>query len=153
MLRVLVLCLMPLPALAQEAPVFATYSANSGSLPPENAWETTVTLYADGRLTLRRCTGYETEGPACKDRKAKVTPEALEAIRAAAMASELAETPAKPSDYPMVGGSVIFATVTLDGVTVTLPSDVAESDAARVANVLRAVRAAIPARLDRFLTD
>ncbi|TAG29580.1 MAG: hypothetical protein EAZ40_02340 [Rhodobacterales bacterium] len=153
MLRVLVLCLLPLPALAQEADVLATYSANSGSLPPEYAWETTVTIYADGRLSLRRCTGYETEGPACKDRKAKVTPEALDAIRVAALASGLAETPAKPSDYPMVGGSVVFATVTLDGVTVTLPSDVAESDEPRVAKVRRAVQAAIPARLNRFLTD
>jgi hypothetical protein len=149
----LVLCLVPLPALAQEAPVLATYSANSGSLPPEYAWETNVTIYTDGRLTLRRCTGYETEGPACKDRKAKVAPEALEAIRAAAQASGLADAPAKPSDYPMVGGSVIFATVMLDGVTVTLPSDVAESDATRVAAVLRAVEAAIPPRFNGFLTD
>jgi hypothetical protein len=153
MLRALVLCLLPLPVLAQEAAVLATYSTNSGSLPPEYAWETTVTIHEDGRLTLRRCTGYETEGPACKDRKTKVTPEALEAIRMAAMASGLAETPAKASDYPMVGGSVVFATVTLDGVTVTLPSDLAESDVPRVAKVLRAVEAAIPPRFHRFLTD
>lgn len=153
MLRALVLCLLPLPALAQEPPVLATYYADSGSLPPEYAWETNVTIYEDGRLTLRRCTGYETEGPACKDRKAKVEPAALQAIREAALASGLAETPAKPTEYPQVGGEVTGGAVYLNGVKLPLLSQPTEADAARVATVLRAVAAAIPPRFNRFLTD
>lgn len=153
MLRALILCLLPLPALAQEAPILATYYADSGSLPPEYAWETNVTIYEDGRLTLRRCTGYETEGPACKDRKAKVTPAALDAIREAALASGLAETPATQTDDPQVGGGVTGGAVYLDGVKLPLPSEPIAADAARVAAVLRAVRVAIPPRFNRFLTD
>ena len=112
-----------------------------------------ITIYADGRLTLRHCTGYETEGPACKTRKAKVAPEALVAIRDAALASGLADAPAKPSEYPMVGGSVTGAVIHLEGVKIDLPSDPDATDAARVGEVLRAVGAAIPPRFDRFLTD
>ena len=155
MLRLLAiaLVLIPFAALAEDAPVLAEYYTDSGSLPPEYAWETEVTIHTDGRLVLQRCTGYETEGPACKSRRAKVDPAALEAIRAAALASGLADTPAKPSDYPMVGGSVTGGVVHLDGAKVLLISDPQEADAPRVAGVLNAVRAAIPARLNRFLTD
>jgi hypothetical protein len=149
----LALALIPCAALAEDAPVLAEYYTDSGSLPPEYAWETTVTILADGRLMLQRCTGYETEGPACKSRKAKVDPAALDAIRAAALASGLADTPAKPSDYPMVGGNVTEGAVYLDGAKIQLIPDPQEADAPRVAGVLNAVRAAIPARLNRFLTD
>lgn len=112
-----------------------------------------ITIYADGRLTLRHCTGYETEGPACKTRKAKVAPEALLAIRDAALASGLADAPAKQSEYPMVGGSVTGGVIHLEGFKIDLPSDPDAADAASVGEVLRAVGAAIPPRFDRFLTD
>ncbi len=155
MLRAAVLgvCLLPLPALAQEAPILAVYYADSGSLPPEYAWETTVTIFEDGRLTLRRCTGYAAEGPACKDRKAKVSPEALAAIRDAALASGLAETPAKSAEYPQVGGGARGGAVYVGGAKIPLPSDADAADTPRVAGVLGAVTAAIPPRFDRFLTD
>jgi hypothetical protein len=77
-----VICLLclPLPAFAQN---LATYSANSGSLPPEHAWDVIVTIAADGQLVLKRCAGYETEGPACTTRMAKVDGAKLTTIKVA----------------------------------------------------------------------
>lgn len=147
------LATLPLAALAEEAPILAEYWTDSGSLPPEYAWETSVTIYEDGRLELKRCKGYETEGAACKHRKAQVPEEALEAIRTAAAESGLAETPAQKSEFPMVGGGLTGGLVYVDGVKVPLPSQPAEADANRVGDVLRAIGAAIPARFDRFLED
>jgi hypothetical protein len=151
--RLLLLGLLASPALAEDAPVLAEYWANSGSLPPEYAWETSVSIREDGALLLKHCKGYETEGPACKTRKAKVAPADLEAIRLAAEASGLREAPALAPDAVMVGGAVTGGVVYLDGGKVVLPSDTREEDAARVAAVLRAIEAAIPARLGRFLGD
>lgn len=151
--RLLVLTLLAAPALAEEAPVLAEYWTNNGSLPPEYAWETEVTILADGTLTLKRCTGYETEGPACKTRRAKVTPEALEAIRAAAIASGLHEKPAGQPDEVVVGGSQTGGLVYLDGTRILLPSDTLPGDRERVGSVLRAISAAIPRRFTRFLGD
>ena len=150
---ILILALMPCTAQAQDAPLVAEYWTDSGSLPPEYAWATEVAIHADGQLLLKRCTGYETEGPACKTRKAKVDSTALEAIQTAALASGLAENPAAQAEYPMVGGSVTGCAVHVGGVRILLPSDPAKADAARVATVLAAVRAAIPTRLNRFLAD
>ena len=60
-------------AIGQDAPVLAEYRTDSGSLPPEYAWETSVTILEDRQLTLKHCKGYETDGPACKTRKATVS--------------------------------------------------------------------------------
>ena len=140
-------------AQAQDAAVLAEYWTNNGSLPPEYAWETEVTIRSDGELTLKHCKGYETEGPACKTRRAKVAPEALARITAAAEASGLAEKPARETDTPMVGGGLSSGRVLLDGREVALISQPAEADAGRVAPVLAAIRAAIPPRFNRFLED
>lgn len=151
-LAALLMLLAP-AALAEDAPVLAEYHADSGSLPPEYAWEASVIIHENGTLFLKRCTGYETEGPACKTRRAKVGEAALEAIRAAAVASNLREEPAHPSEDLAVGGGAVYGAVWLDGTKIDLPSQAREQDAGRVAGVLSAIRAAIPARLHRFLTD
>lgn len=140
-------------ASADMAAILAEYWTDSGSLPPEYAWATKVTIYSTGGLILQRCTGYETEGPSCKTRKARIDATAVEAIRAAAIASGLAERPARPAEYPMVGGSVTGGSVRLGGTTVLLISDPQDSDAARVAAVLQAIRSAIPRRFNRLLKD
>ncbi|WP_374391298.1 hypothetical protein [Tabrizicola sp.] len=151
MLKPLALLLLTATAaIAQDAPVLAEYATDSGSLPPEYAWETSVTILADGRLTLKHCKGYETEGPACKTRRAKVSDEALAAILAAARDSDLAAHPAQQAEYPMVGGGSVSGAVYLDGAKITLLSQPAEADAARVGKVLQAIAAAIPPRFDRF---
>ena len=153
MLRPLALLLaLALPAQSDElAPVLADYWTDSGSLPPEYAWETSVLIREDGRLELKHCKGYETEGPACKLRTAKVPEAALQAIRAAATESGLLQKPARETDMPMVGGGLTSGRVNLAGGTVDLPSQPAEADAARVAKVLQAIASAIPPRFDRFV--
>ncbi|WP_136645584.1 hypothetical protein [Tabrizicola sp. YIM 78059] len=145
--------LLATPALAQDAPVLAELWANNGSLPPEFAWETGVTIHDNGQLTLRHCRGYETDGPACKTRKAKVGADALEAIRAAAKTSGLHDKPARPPEVVMVGGAMTGGLVWLDGQRIDLPAEVHEDDLDRVSGVMRAIRAAIPDRFDRFLDD
>jgi hypothetical protein len=152
MLKPLALLLaLTLPAQADElAPVLADYWTNSGSLPPEYAWETSVLIREDGQLELKHCRGYEVEGPACKLRRAKVSETALEAIRTAATESGLIERPARETETPMVGGGLTWGRVNLVAGTVNLPSQPAEADVARVNKVLEAIAAAIPARFDRF---
>lgn len=142
---------LALPALAEEpAPVLADYWMSSGSLPPEHAWETSIRIRADGRLDLKHCRGYETGGPACEQRKAKVSDTALEAIRTAAADSGLLERPARETDAPVVGGGLTWGRVHLSGGTVALPSQPAEADMQRVGKVLAAIAADIPQRLNRF---
>jgi hypothetical protein len=153
MLKPLALLLaLALPAQADElAPVLADYWTDSGSLPPEYAWETSILIREDGQLELKHCKGYETEGPACKLRTAKVAEAALDAIRAAATDSGLIERPARETDTPMVGGGSTWGRVNLAEGTVELPSQPAEADVERVGKVLAAIAAAIPSRFDRFL--
>jgi hypothetical protein len=137
------------PAQAQDAPVLAEYWTDNGSLPPPYAWQTNVTILTDGKLTLKHCKGYETDG--CRTRRAKVTPEALEAIRTAAADSGLAARPARETEQPIVGGGLTGGVVYLDGRKVILIEQPAEPDVPRVTVVLDAIEAAIPARFDRFL--
>jgi hypothetical protein len=152
MLRPLALLIaLVLPAHAEDlAPVLADYWTNSGSLPPKYAWETSILIREDGLVELKHCKGYETEGPACKLREAKISQAALDAIRAAATESGLIEKPARETDTPMVGGGLTWGRVNLAGGTVELPSQPAEADVARVEKVLQAIADAIPPRLDRF---
>lgn len=153
MLRYLALLLaLALPVQADElAPVLADYWTDSGSLPPEYAWETSILIREDGQLELKHCRGYETDGPACKLRSARVPEAALDAIRAAATESGLIEKPARETDTPMVGGGLTWGRVNLVGGTVELPSQPAEADVERVGKVLNAIAAAIPRRFERFL--
>jgi hypothetical protein len=154
MIRPVLLALLlalPLPSQADElAPVLADYWTNSGSLPPEYAWETSILIREDGQLELKHCKGYETEGPACKLRRAQVPEAALDAIRAAATESGLIEKPARETDTPIVGGGLTWGRVNLAAGTVELPSQPREADVERVGKVLQAIAAAIPPRFDRF---
>ena len=150
------LALSPLAAQAQDAEVLAEYWTDSGSLPPEYAWDTNVTIFADGKLTLKHCTGYETEGPACKTRTAKVTEDQLAAIRTAAQESGLADKPATQVEDDMIpiGGGVSGGYVLLDGQKIDLIAFPVEADAARVRPVLQAIHDAIPERLrHRFMDE
>lgn len=141
---------LPVPASAQQ---FASYWANSGSLPPEYAWEVGVTISEDGQLVLKHCTGYETEGPACKTRRAKVSAAAMEAIRAAAIEAQLFGFPVRGTEDVPVGGGSRGGSVAQDGQVVSLPAWPVADDAERVGKVLDAIYAAIPTRLSTRFID
>jgi hypothetical protein len=148
-----VLCLAaPSGAVAAQAAPLAEYWARSGSLPPEYAWSVDVSITADGHLTLKHCKGYETEGPACRTRSAKVDRAHLDAILAVTREAGLDKTPVNTlTDIP-VGGGTDGGAVWLDGQKIDLPPFPAEGDAARVRTVLAAITDAIPQRLKtRFL--
>ncbi|CAN1499473.1 hypothetical protein MCELHM10_00452 [Paracoccaceae bacterium] len=151
LLLALTLAALPFAALAEDSPVVATYGTHNGSLPPEYAWDNYVVIHANGKMEVRHCKGYETDGPGCKTRRGKATPDAIEAIRAAALASGLAEKPAAESEDLMVGGGGAWGSVFLDGQEIKLMSEPAEADASRVNAVLSAVAAAIPDKFDRFM--
>jgi hypothetical protein len=93
---------------------------------------------------LEHCTEYATEAPGCRIVESRADETALQAIRAAAVKSGLADAPSGLNPDPLIGGGGTSGTVVLDGVTITLPRDPAPADAARVADVLRAIAAAIP---------
>lgn len=152
MLKPLVLLLaLALPVQADDA-VLATLYADSGSLPPQHAWSVSITIAPDGLVTVKRCKGYETDGPACKTGSATTTPEALDAIHSAAKASGLATHPAKPLDPPMVGGGSISGTVLLDGQTIEMIAQPVPEDAERVNTLIDIVGSAVPRELDAVLS-
>lgn len=143
----LALAALPLPALAEG--VLAEYRANSGSLPPEYAWSVEVTIATDGKVTVKDCKGYETEPPGCTTRTGKAAPEKLQAIRDAVASAGLIDRPARTSEEIMVGGGSTGGKVLLDGIEVPLPSQPVAEDAARVGQVLAAIRDALPRRLQK----
>jgi hypothetical protein len=152
MLKSLVLLLaLGGPALADDG-LLATLDARSGTVAPPYAWSVAITIAADGLVTVKRCTGYETEGPACKTGTAQTTPEALAAIRTAAKASSLATHPAKPLDPPMVGGGSISGTVILDGTPIEMIAQPVPEDTERVTTLIDVVGAAVPHDLDPILS-
>lgn len=145
-----ILFALSLPAHAQE--VLAEYQTDSGSLGPEYAWDTTVSILSDGQLTLKHCR-YAAESPSCKTRRATVPEDALAAIRRAASESGLAEKPARDAEELVIGGGLTSGAVYLDGTKIDLLPRPAAADVERVEKVLDAIAAAIPRRFDRFLAQ
>jgi hypothetical protein len=139
------------PALAEESPIFVSYGYSTGSLPPEYTYSNDVTIFEDGSIQVIHCKGYATEGPGCRTRKGKVTDEAMTAIRDAAIASDLAATPAKKAEFPMVGGDGSWGSIFVDGQEYVLLWDPRAEDANRTGDLKRAIDAAIPSRFNRFM--
>jgi hypothetical protein len=135
------------PALAEGPPIYATYHVDNGSLPPEHAWATNVTILGDGTVTLEHCTGYATEGPDCQTRRGHAFRAGMQVIFYAAVESGLAASPAAVNPDPPIGGVGVSGSVTLDGITITLPRNPAPEDAGRVARVLQAISMSIPPEL------
>lgn len=143
----------PCAVLAEDPTPFVEYWTDSGSLPPEYAWATEVSITADGKLTLRYCVGYATDGAGCKTRKAKVEPAQIEAVLAAVTAADLVAKPARDTEDIPVGGSATGGKVFVDGQEVPLSSFPVAADAARVGSVLDTIRAAIPQRFQNRYFD
>ena len=145
LMTALALLALAAPAAAQD--LLAEYRANSGSLPPEYAWSTTITFASSGDVTLIHCKGYETEGPACTQAEGMARPDALQAILSAVAKAGLVETPAREATDIPVGGGSAHATVWTDGTKVILPAFPDPADAARVGSVMAAITAAIPTEM------
>ncbi len=145
-----ILLAFALPAHAEDI-LLATLDARSGTVAPPYAWSVSIRIAADGLVTVKRCKGYETEGPACTTGTATTKPEMLEAIRSAARASGLASRPAKPLDPPMVGGGTISGTVILYGNAIEMIAQPVPEDAERVNTLIDIVGAAVPRELDPIL--
>jgi hypothetical protein len=131
------------PALAEDGPV-ALWSASSGPLPPEYAWDTAILFRADGTVEVQHCTGYVNEGLACQTATGKADPAALEAIFEVTRTSELATRPAREEGDIPVGAGFVLGTVWLDGAEIALPPFPLPEDAERVTLVLDTIRAAVP---------
>ncbi|MBL9047497.1 MAG: hypothetical protein JNK34_09350 [Tabrizicola sp.] len=146
-----ILAALPLAATAEDNAIFVSYGYSTGSLPPEYTYSNEVTIFADGRLTVTHCKGYETEGPDCKTRKGKADAEAMQAIRDAAIASDLAARPAREPEFPMVGSDGTWGSVFVDGLEYVLLWETHAEDADRTGEVKRAIAAAIPKRFAKFM--
>lgn len=151
LLLTLFLSVSPVASQAEESPVFVSYGTSNGSLPPEYAWDNRVTIHESGKLVIIHCKGYATEGSDCRTRKGKVTAEAMEAIRAAAIASDLSANPAAETMDPSVGGGGSWGTVLIDGQEYELLWEPRAEDANRTAEVMSAIAAAIPTRFESFM--
>lgn len=141
------LVLSHVPARAED--ILASYHARSGSLPPDHARSIEAAISPAGQVSVTRCTGYETSGPACTSRTGTADAARIEALGQAVRDSGLLEKPAKkaPADAIPIGGGSTDGSITLDGQTVLLPAFPQAGDADRVARVLAAITAAIPAQL------
>jgi hypothetical protein len=126
----------------------ATYAADNGTVAPPYRWSLYATIATDGFVTLRYCRGYEDTEPFCATAADSAPNGAAGAILAAAGQAGLATRPpqAEP-DEQHVGGGAPSGSVLLNGGVVQLPSFPVPQDQARVAAVLTAVAAAIPADL------
>lgn len=137
-----VLCLASLPALAEDAAPIARWGEDSGSLPPEYAWDYMATFTDDRRVSVTYCKGYEETPPGCATvtrrlSKAKYA-SLVEAL--APLLPAIAANPPQDSADPMVGGGSFHGAVFFDGAAIRLPGDPREEDAARVAEVLEILR-------------
>ncbi|HMO06137.1 MAG TPA: hypothetical protein PKD10_00630 [Paracoccaceae bacterium] len=128
-----------------DGTVLAEVYSNNGSLPPPYHQHMRLTIAEDGTVTLRACEGYGDD--ACITRRGIAPPPALDAIRAAAAASGLAERPAVDDPAPHVGGSSTSGYVILGGQRIVLPAFPVTDDHGRVRAVMSAVMAAVPAEM------
>jgi hypothetical protein len=126
--------------------IVATWSEDSGSLPPEFAWKTDVMFEFDGWVTIRHCKGYAEEAPGCWTVVGRLSAQSmmdLDSVLAAALPDLVANPPQAVSDPPVGGGSTRGSIGTRDTV-IHLPAYPIEADAARVADLLEALKDATP---------
>ncbi len=146
-LLTLALALLAGPALAQDGAAFALWGENSGSLPPEYAWDYSVSFFADRRGEVEYCKGYADASPGCAVTRFRLSKKAFAAMQAALepLEADLAAKPAEAAiDFPVGGGST-GGVLRMNGREVKLLQFPAEADAPRVAAILDLLRANTPA--------
>ena len=138
-------------AMAQDAVVVASWGENSGSLPPEYAWDYHVKFLSDGTVQATYCKGYATEAPGCAT-VTKKFPEAAQKTMGDAIepyAEDLLDNPPKSvsGDEIPIGGGSIAGRVLLDDTYVVLEPFAIAADAPRVQAVLQILQDSTPANL------
>ena len=135
------------PALAEDGEAFARWGENSGSLPPEYAWDYSVSFFPDRRGEVEYCKGYANEAPGCAVSRFRLSKKAFAALQEALAPLE-ADLAAKPAvsvaDFPVGGGSV-GGMLRMNGREVKLLQFPNEADAPRVGAVLGLLRENTPA--------
>jgi hypothetical protein len=142
----LAFCLAASPLLAQDTAEFAYWGENSGSLPPEYAWDYTVTFTADRKAEVRYCKGYATTAPGCATTKFRLSKRKFAALQTALapLEADLAANPAKDDPNPPVGGGSVYGKLSMNGHEVSLHAFPMAEDAARVGAVLDLLRENTP---------
>jgi hypothetical protein len=141
-----ILVVSAMSAQAEEVSTFARWGENSGSLPPEYAWDYTVHFQDDRRVEVTYCKGYAEAAPGCATATTRLSKKKYAALIEALtpLAADLAAHPAKDAADIPVGGGSIYGRITLNGDDIALPAFVAEEDGARVKAVLDLLQAATP---------
>lgn len=114
--------------------LIASYSENSGSLPPAYAWHYDVSFGADGTVNTRYCKGYGEVAPDCATRRDTLPADQLAALTAALapIAADLAAKPVTEMEMPPIGGGSTTGHIFAAGADLLLPPFPVETDAARV---------------------
>ena len=147
----LALTLAATPLTAQTPPVIASWSENSGSLPPEYAWDYRVEFLAGGVVQATYCKGYADEAPGCATVTRKFPLAAQQAMGDAIepYAEDLLDNPPQSAadDEIPIGGESVSGRILLDGTYVSLFSFPRAEDAERVQAVLKILQDSPPANL------
>jgi hypothetical protein len=126
----------------------ATYSENSGTLPPAYAWHYDVTFAADGTVNTRYCKGYGDTAPDCATRSDSLPADRLAALQAALapIAADLAANPvAELTEPPVGGGSTTAQIFDSAGTALLLPPFPTDADTPRTIAAIDVLRAFTPA--------
>lgn len=148
---ILALGLAASPAMGQTSLVVASWGEDSGSLPPEYAWDYRVEFLSNGTVQATYCKGYATEAPGCAT-VTKKFPEAAQKTMGDAIepyAEELLDNPPKSvgGDEIPIGGGSIAGRVLLDGTYVVLEPFAIAADVPRVQAMLKILQDSTPAGL------
>ncbi len=148
---ILALGLIATPLLAQPPVVVASWGENSGSLPPEYAWDYRVAFLSDGTVQATYCKGYAEEAPGCATVTRKFPPSAQKAMGDAIefYAEALLNNPPKSvsGDEIPIGGGSVAGRVLLDDTYVELERFPIPADAERVQAVLKILQDSTPTGL------
>lgn len=137
-LAVILALLAPAPVMAEEASPFAGWGESSGSLPPEYAWEYSVTFREDRSVTVEYCKGYANEAPGCATVSRRLSKAQFAELQAALdpLAAPMSENPPQPDPDPPIGGGAAWGWVNVAGEDIRLPAFPVDQDQARVKAIL-----------------
>lgn len=136
---ILLFCLaLAAPLRAQDVTAFARWGSSSGALPPDHAWDYTVTFITDRRVTVEYCKGYAQEAPGCATVSRRLSQADYAALqeKLVPLLAGLAEAPPQPDPNPPVGGGSSWGSVAVAGKDIALPGFPVDQDHVRVRAIL-----------------